>query len=59
MANQSPFISQQLKLRMLIERYRSIGHQFAKIDPLNLPEQNFVGSVDQSVLNLSAFEFTP
>lgn len=55
MSNQSPLISQQLKLRMLIDRYRSIGHQHAKIDPLNLPKNNFVGSVDSSVLDLSAF----
>lgn len=55
MSNQSPLISQQLKLRMLIDRYRSIGHQHAKIDPLNLPKNNFVGSVDNSVLDLSAF----
>lgn len=59
MPNQSPYVSQQLKLRMLIERYRSIGHQFAKVDPLGLPRNNFVGSVDESVLDLSAFEFTP
>lgn len=56
--NQSPFVSQQLKLRMMIERYRNISHQFAKIDPLNLPENDFVGSVDSSVLSLDAFEFT-
>jgi 2-oxoglutarate dehydrogenase complex dehydrogenase (E1) component-like enzyme len=60
MSNQSPLISQQLKLKNVdLDRYRSIGHQHAKIDPLNLPKNNFVGSVDSSVLDLSAFEFTP
>jgi len=27
-------ISNQLKMRLMIDTYRSIGHQFAKIDPL-------------------------
>lgn len=54
----SPYVTQQLKLRMLIERYRSIGHQFAKVDPLNLPRGNFIGAVDPSKLSLEAFEFT-
>ena len=54
----SPYVTQQLKLRMLIERYRSIGHQFAKVDPLNLPNQNLIGAVDPSKISLDAFEFT-
>ena len=43
---------------MLKERYRSIGHQFAKIDPLNLKNEGLVGAVSRKVLELDAFEFT-
>ena len=56
---QSPFVSQQLKIRMMIERYRTIGHQFAKVDPLHMEKKAFVGSIDQEVLGIKAFDFTP
>lgn len=54
----SPFVSQQLKLRMMIEKYRSIGHQFASIDPLNQPKSHFVGSIDPKEISMESFEFT-
>lgn len=31
-------IGNQLKMRLMIDTYRSIGHQFAKLDPLELPQ---------------------
>jgi len=31
-------IGNQLKMRLMIDTYRTIGHQFAKIDPLDLPQ---------------------
>lgn len=31
-------IGNQLKMRLMIDTYRTIGHQFAKIDPLELPQ---------------------
>ena len=58
-STQSPFVSQQLKIRMMIERYRSIGHQFAKVDPLGMDKKDFIGSIDQEVLGIKAFDFTP
>lgn len=42
----------------MIERYRTIGHQFAKFDPLQIQKPGFVGSVDPSYLGIKAFDFT-
>jgi 2-oxoglutarate dehydrogenase complex dehydrogenase (E1) component-like enzyme len=35
-------IGNQLKMRLMIDTYRTIGHQFAKIDPLELPQNKDV-----------------
>lgn len=56
-STQSPFVTQQIKLRMMIERYRNIGHQFANVDPLGFSRQNFVGAIDSKVLNFDSFDF--
>jgi 2-oxoglutarate dehydrogenase complex dehydrogenase (E1) component-like enzyme len=51
-------ITKQLKMRLMIETYRSIGHQFAKIDPLDLPQnKNLFGRLPDDVLKASAFGF--
>ena len=39
---------------MMIDAYRSVGHHFAKIDPLYLPQhQNVHGKVSQHDISLS------
>lgn len=43
----------------MIERYRAIGHQFAKVDPLGFERRNFIGAIDPSVLSIDSFDFTP
>ena len=57
-SSDSPYINQQLKVRMMIERYRAVGHQFAKVDPLNIPRNHFVGAVDPKHIEPKAFGFT-
>ncbi len=32
----SPEVMKQLGVRMMIDRYRAVGHQFAKTDPLDI-----------------------
>jgi 2-oxoglutarate dehydrogenase complex dehydrogenase (E1) component-like enzyme len=36
----------------MIERYRSIGHQFAAVDPLKIKRTEFVGAVSHNELDL-------
>ena len=43
---------------MLKERYRSVAHQFADIDPLKLDRAGLVGGVARKVLDLDTFAFT-
>lgn len=44
---------------MMIDAYRNIGHQFAKTDPLDLPQnKNRVGRLPDDALNLDKFGFT-
>lgn len=51
-------ITKQLKMRLMIETYRSIGHQFAKIDPLYLPQnKNLYGRLPDDALKASSFGF--
>lgn len=51
-------ITKQLKMRLMIDTYRSVGHQFAKIDPLYLPQnKNLHGRLPDDVLKASAFGF--
>ena len=39
-------------MRMMIDRYRSLGHQFAKVDPLQLDSsKNLPGRLDKKILN--------
>ena len=39
-------ISRQIKMRMMIDNFRTVGHHFAKIDPLSLNQnQNIFGRV--------------
>jgi len=39
-------------MRLMIDSYRSVGHQFAKVDPLNLSSnKNVYGRLDESVLS--------
>jgi 2-oxoglutarate dehydrogenase complex dehydrogenase (E1) component-like enzyme len=43
---------------MMIDRYRAVGHQFAKLDPLDMHnERKLHGRLDPSILNLSEFGF--
>ena len=42
---------------MLKERYRAIGHQLAKTDPLELDKTGLVGSVARRVLDHDSFGF--
>jgi 2-oxoglutarate dehydrogenase complex dehydrogenase (E1) component-like enzyme len=43
----------QLGVRMMIDRYRAVGHQFAKTDPLNMSwHDKFPGALDSSSLNI-------
>jgi 2-oxoglutarate dehydrogenase complex dehydrogenase (E1) component-like enzyme len=45
-------------MRLMIDGYRSIGHQFAKIDPLDLPQnKNLPGRLPDSYLSATDFGY--
>ena len=51
-------ITKQLKMRLMIDSYRSIGHQFAKVDPLYLPQnKNLYGRLPEESIQPEAFGF--
>lgn len=51
-------ISKQIKMRMMIEGYRSLGHHFAKLDPLYLPQnKDLFGKLDPKCLAASSFGY--
>lgn len=46
-------------MRMMIDAYRNLGHQFAKIDPLDLPLNKIrVGRLPDDTLDISKFGFS-
>lgn len=47
-------------MRIMIEGYRSFGHQFAKIDPLYLPQnKNLHGKLHDDSIKSTSFGFNP
>ena len=55
-SSDSSYINHQLKIRMMIERYRTSAHQFSKTDPLELGRNNnFIGAIDSKVLEPQSF----
>jgi 2-oxoglutarate dehydrogenase complex dehydrogenase (E1) component-like enzyme len=53
-------VTKQLKMRLMIEGYRSFGHQFAKIDPLYLPQnKNLHGKLHEDSIKATSFGFNP
>ena len=60
MSHSEKEVANQIKMRMMIDAYRNLGHQFAKVDPLNLPlNSNRVGRLEADTLHISQFGFTP
>lgn len=52
-------VMQQLRVRLMIDRYRAQGHQFAKLDPLEFDgDKNCYGRLDPSILKAEAFGYT-
>lgn len=44
----------------MIDGYRSFGHQFAKIDPLDLPlNKNLHGRLNENTIKTLTFGFNP
>lgn len=44
---------------MMIDRYRAVGHQFAKTDPLDMGwHHKLPGALDIASLNIEEFGFT-
>jgi 2-oxoglutarate dehydrogenase complex dehydrogenase (E1) component-like enzyme len=53
-------ITRQLKVRLMIDGYRSCGHQFAKTDPLDLPlNKNLNGRLNENTIKTLTFGFNP
>jgi 2-oxoglutarate dehydrogenase complex dehydrogenase (E1) component-like enzyme len=51
-------IGNQLKMRLMIDTYRTIGHQFAKIDPLDLPQnKDLHGRLPEDSLSATNFGY--
>jgi 2-oxoglutarate dehydrogenase E1 component len=51
-------IAQQLQMRLMIDTYRSIGHQFARIDPLELPRnKDLHGRLNEELLSAASFGY--
>lgn len=51
-------IGNQLKMRLMIDAYRTIGHQFAKIDPLELPQNKLLhGRLPEDSLTAEQFGY--
>lgn len=46
-------------MRLMIDSYRSYGHQFAKVDPLDLPlnKNKLHGRISEQQLSTSAFGY--
>ena len=47
-------------MRLMIDSYRAIGHRFAKLDPLDLPQNKKLNSLlPDDVLDASSFGYHP
>jgi 2-oxoglutarate dehydrogenase complex dehydrogenase (E1) component-like enzyme len=54
----SKVITNQLKMRLMIDSFRALGHQLAKIDPLDLPkDKNMHGSISEDSLIAANFGY--
>jgi 2-oxoglutarate dehydrogenase complex dehydrogenase (E1) component-like enzyme len=55
----SKVITNQLKMRLMIDSFRALGHQLAKIDPLELPtHKSMHGSISPYSLKAENFGYT-
>jgi 2-oxoglutarate dehydrogenase complex dehydrogenase (E1) component-like enzyme len=53
-------VRRQLGVRMMIDRYRAVAHQFAKTDPLEIYQEHvkLPGKLEPSALDIEQFGFT-